>query len=203
MKKGQSLVEVLVAVGIAMMLGIALVSASVLTQKTSRSTQNTAYATKLAQELMEELRIYRDQSRDKLKAFQFYNGLAPGGGICVGVPNSGVGGTKNADGSLNVTPNPANGNLTWTFNQIGSSSTCPAVNDSWLSTVPANMETISSDNVQFFRYVLFVKDPSNPLPGNGMTGTVYVSWKEQSGWRTVSADVYLAKWCDPTTSVCL
>lgn len=196
MKNGQSLIEVLVAVGVATLLGIALVSTAVLTQKTSRSTQNTAYATKLAQEMVEQLRIFRDQSRNKLEAFPFYASLDPNYSICYTITS-----TKNPDGSLKVTQSPQ-GNLQWIFTAVpvglvdGLGVTCPA-----LTNLPSsNAEGIrSASNVTFYRYVLFRKDGT----GGAITGTVSVSWQEQAGWRTISNDVYLTKWCDPSTGVCM
>lgn len=192
MKKGQSLVEVLVAIGIATLLGVALLSTAVLTQKASKSAQNTAYATKMEQEMLEELRIFRDQSKNKLNAFPFNPlvspPLQPGYSICETVTF-----VKDANGNLIITQN-VNGDLQWTFTTIvaaGSAVTCPA---------PPNVafEDIYSNKVDFYRYVLFKKDIvdlPNGKNGTGLTATVFVSWQEQSGLRTIADDVYLTKWC--------
>lgn len=59
---GQSLVEVVVALGVVVVLAIALVSSSLITQKTSRSAANTAQATKLVQQNIEQIRVFRDRS---------------------------------------------------------------------------------------------------------------------------------------------
>lgn len=61
MSKGQSLVEVVVALGVVVILAIALVSTSLITQKTSRSAANTAQATKLVQQNIEQIRVFRDR----------------------------------------------------------------------------------------------------------------------------------------------
>ena len=58
---GQSLVEVVVSIGIAVMLAIALITTSLITQKSSRSARNNSQATKLVQQTLEQLRVLRDR----------------------------------------------------------------------------------------------------------------------------------------------
>ena len=58
---GQSLVEVVVSVGIAVMLAISLITTSLITQKSSRAARNNSQATKLVQQTLEQLRVYRDR----------------------------------------------------------------------------------------------------------------------------------------------
>ena len=58
---GQSLIEVVVSIGIAVMLAISLITTSLITQKSSRSARNNSQATKLVQETMEQLRVFRDR----------------------------------------------------------------------------------------------------------------------------------------------
>ena len=58
---GQSLVEVVVSVGIAVMLAISLITTSLITQKSSRSARNNSQATKLVQQTLEQLRVFRDR----------------------------------------------------------------------------------------------------------------------------------------------
>ena len=58
---GQSLVEVVVSIGIAVILAIALITTSLITQKSSRSARNNSQATKLVQQTLEQLRIFRDR----------------------------------------------------------------------------------------------------------------------------------------------
>ena len=60
-KMGQSLLEVVVAVGIVSALAVALISTSLFTQKTSRSTAANTQASKLVQQNIEQLRIFRDR----------------------------------------------------------------------------------------------------------------------------------------------
>lgn len=57
---GQSIIEVLIAFGVIVVLGIALVSAGLLTQRTSISARNSTQATKLAQGYLEQVRVIRD-----------------------------------------------------------------------------------------------------------------------------------------------
>ena len=58
---GQSLVEVVVSIGIAVILAISLITTSLITQKSSRSARNNSQATKLVQEIIEQLRVLRDR----------------------------------------------------------------------------------------------------------------------------------------------
>jgi len=59
--KGQSLIEVVIGVGVAVMLAISLITTSLITQRTARSARNNTQATKLAQGYIEEIRAYRDR----------------------------------------------------------------------------------------------------------------------------------------------
>ena len=58
---GQSLVEVVVSIGIAVILAISLITTSLITQKSSRSARNNSQATKLVQQTIEQLRVMRDR----------------------------------------------------------------------------------------------------------------------------------------------
>lgn len=70
-EKGQSLIEVLVAFTVSIIVGIALVSAGLATQRSSISARNKSQATKLAQEYLEQVRLIRD--------VKGYNTLFPAG----------------------------------------------------------------------------------------------------------------------------
>src|SRR3990167_2833042 len=59
---GQSLVEVIVSIGIAVILAISLITTSLITQKSSRSARNNSQATKLVRQTLEQLRVYRDRN---------------------------------------------------------------------------------------------------------------------------------------------
>lgn len=58
---GQSLIEVIVSVGIAVILAIALISAGLISSKTARSARNNTQATKLAEQTIEQIRVFRDR----------------------------------------------------------------------------------------------------------------------------------------------
>lgn len=58
---GQSLVEVVVALAVVVVLAISLVTASLLTQRTSRSATSNTQATKLVEENIEQIRVFRDR----------------------------------------------------------------------------------------------------------------------------------------------
>ncbi|OGD87217.1 hypothetical protein A2870_03660 [Candidatus Curtissbacteria bacterium RIFCSPHIGHO2_01_FULL_41_11] len=60
-KKGQSLIEVVIALAVVVALAISLVTASLITQRTSRSASNNTEATKLALQTIEQIRALRDR----------------------------------------------------------------------------------------------------------------------------------------------
>ena len=57
---GQSLIEVLVAFGVVVAVGMALITASLATQRTANSARNKTQATELAQQYLEQIRVIRD-----------------------------------------------------------------------------------------------------------------------------------------------
>ena len=59
---GQSLIEVVIAVGVVVALALSLVTTSLLTQKTSRGARNNIQATKLVQQSIEQVRVFRDRN---------------------------------------------------------------------------------------------------------------------------------------------
>ena len=60
-KPGQSLMEVVVAMGLVVVAVVALVSTTIFTQKAARSANAQTQATKLAEESIEQLRVIRDR----------------------------------------------------------------------------------------------------------------------------------------------
>lgn len=65
-RSGQSLVEVVVALGIVVALAVALVTTSLVTQRSSKTAQNNTQATKLVGQNIEQMRVFRDR-----KGFSF------------------------------------------------------------------------------------------------------------------------------------
>ena len=61
MKKGQSLIEVVIALGVVVALSVAIVSTSLFTQSASNSAKNSTQATKLVEQNIEQLRVLRDR----------------------------------------------------------------------------------------------------------------------------------------------
>ena len=59
---GQSLVEVVVSLGVAVLLAVSLITTSLITQKSSKSARNNSQATKLVQQTLEQLRVFRDRA---------------------------------------------------------------------------------------------------------------------------------------------
>lgn len=70
---GQSLIEVIIGIAIAAMLTISLISVGLITNRSSRSAKNTAQATKLAQEKIEDVRVIRDR-----RGYTYVAGLTRG-----------------------------------------------------------------------------------------------------------------------------
>src|SRR3990167_9128885 len=70
---GQSLIEVIVAFAVVVVVGMALVSASLATQRNSISARNKSQATELAQQYLEQIRVIRD-----IKGFSGVNGYSGG-----------------------------------------------------------------------------------------------------------------------------
>lgn len=60
--KGQSLIEVVVALAVVIMLAISLVATTLLVQKASKNASDTTKATKLVQQNIEQVRIFRDRN---------------------------------------------------------------------------------------------------------------------------------------------
>ena len=60
-KLGQSLIEVVVSLGVIVVLAVSLISTSLITQKTARTAKNNNAATKLTQESIEKIRVFRDR----------------------------------------------------------------------------------------------------------------------------------------------
>ncbi len=77
---GQSLIEVIVSVGIAAILAVAIISASLVSNKTARTARSNAQATKLAEEYIEEIRVFRDR--------QGYGALSNNSCYIINMPSS-------------------------------------------------------------------------------------------------------------------
>ncbi len=61
-RMGQSLIEVVVALAVVVMLAISLVTTTLLVQKASKNARNSTQATKLVQQNIEQVRIFRDRN---------------------------------------------------------------------------------------------------------------------------------------------
>ncbi len=62
LRRGQSLLEVVISVAIAAILAVALVTVTLVTQRTSESAKNNTEAAKLVQEGIEQIRVFRDRN---------------------------------------------------------------------------------------------------------------------------------------------
>ena len=59
--RGQSLIEVVVSMAVVVAVAISLITATLVTQKSSKNARNNTMATKLVQEGLEEMRVFRDR----------------------------------------------------------------------------------------------------------------------------------------------
>lgn len=66
--RGQSLVEVVVSLAVVILLAVSLVSTSIFVQKASKSAQNNTQASKLVQQNIEQIRIFRDRNANGFDA---------------------------------------------------------------------------------------------------------------------------------------
>lgn len=81
-KPGQSLMEVVVAMGLVIIAVVALVSTTIFTQKSARSANAQVLATKLAEENIEQIRVLRDRKGyDALLTGACYTFNAPAGNL--------------------------------------------------------------------------------------------------------------------------
>ena len=71
---GQSLVEVVIALGVVVILAVSLVTTSLVTQRTSRNARNNTQATKLIQQSIENLRVLRDRKGFSALVNSSFNG---------------------------------------------------------------------------------------------------------------------------------
>lgn len=80
---GQTLIEVLIASAIVVLISVSLVSASLISVKDAKFSQNQAIATDLTQKMIEEVRVERDK-RITANDWAGFNALAGAGSSCYG-----------------------------------------------------------------------------------------------------------------------
>ncbi len=129
-KSGQSMIEVVVGIGVVTLLSLALISTTIYTQKLSRAAKNNTQATKLAQESIEKMRIFRDRK---------INGFAA-------LPSSGCATLDSSNA------NPA----VWLLTTIVSCPVFPLTS----GTIPVGVQSVTLDQVTFIRWLQFSIDPS-------------------------------------------
>lgn len=165
LKTGQSMIEVVIGLAITTMLAVALVATSIFTQKASRSAKNETQASKLAQQLIEQMRVYRDR--------------VPSGFTTI--PSSGC-------YTLNA---PANADpVSWTFS---SSFTCPTIPLSSFPVTGAESIPLAisgGDSITFNRWAQFSL-PSATKKGV----KVFVTWTDSSGIQMATNETILSNWC--------
>lgn len=86
-QKGQTLIEVLIAAAIVVLISVSLISASLISVKDSKFSQNQSIATDLSQKMIEEVRVERDK-RISANDWVGFNALAGGGSACYGYSGS-------------------------------------------------------------------------------------------------------------------
>lgn len=82
-QKGQTLIEVLIAAAIVVLISVSLISASLISVKDSKFSQNQSIATDLSQKMVEEVRVERDK-RITANDWAGFNALAGTGSACYG-----------------------------------------------------------------------------------------------------------------------
>lgn len=83
-KRGQSLIEVIVAFAVVALVGMALITATLATQKTAISARNKSQATELVQQYLEQVRAIRD-----INGYSYISGLGvPTTNTCYKILNS-------------------------------------------------------------------------------------------------------------------
>ncbi len=174
-ENGQSLIEVLVAFAISVLIGMALITAGLATQKSSRSAKNETQATKLAQEYLEQIRVIRD-----IKGFS----AIPGPGSCNTIDSSNTDPSGWSVSSTSVNP------LACTANPpcLGSPATMRGEKVAWNDT-----------KVTFCRKFL-VFDTATPDTVHKLKITSEVAWQEAGDTKTVTADTVLSLWCTGTVT---
>lgn len=122
---GQSLIEVVVALAIVIMLAISLVATTLLVQKASNNARNSTQATKLVQQNIEQIRVFRDRQSTGFAA----------------LPSTGC-------YTLNATNSDP---VLWSLNYIAESeegSSCEGF-------PPNGAETVALNNTSFRRWIVF------------------------------------------------
>jgi len=176
------MIEVVVGLGIATLLAVALISTTIYTEKLSRAAKNRTQASKLVQQAVEQLRGFRDSQTGGFSL------LAPTGLGCYYDTN--------------------NDPTAWTFS--GAVTPCGAVSPPCSSPTTAIIPTTpspgseqiqpsgsASSDVIFSRWVQFTC-----ITTNQKTFTVFVAWQGSSGVEYVSSASSLSNPCTSAASAC-
>ena len=166
--RGQTLVEVIISVAVAVVLSVSLVAVTLMTQRASRSARNNTQASKLAQENIEQIRVFRD--RNGFSALPTIDTTNPTSECYV----------------LNASGSPSS----WSF---GSKRTSCTSNTTTMITCTGSLcqESIPFSGITFYRKILM----TTPLPPpNKKLFTVSVNWIESGVLKTASEQTYLSDW---------
>lgn len=167
---GQSLIEVLIAFTVSVVIGMALVSAGLATQRASISARNKSQATKLAQQYLEEIRLMRDTGGFPIPSHNANGSVQT---YCWTIDTS-SGTDPSAWQLIRVHTNPNVCNL---WNNPGQ-----VVGD----------EQVSLNNTVYYRRLVFTQI----TPNVSSKVTAKVMWAEGVNNRIVSAETTLTKWCE-------
>lgn len=176
------MIEVVVGLGIATLLAVALISTTIYTEKLSRAAKNRTQASKLVQQSIEQLRSFRDS-----QSGGFAN-LAPNGVGCYYDTNVGT------DANTKQ--------IVWVFSGLVTSCTTPPP-----ITMPTNpspgteqilpLSGINDSDVTFSRWVQFTS-----ITANQKNFVVFVAWQGSSGVEYVSSASSLSNPCTSEASAC-
>lgn len=167
MRRGQTLIEVLIAFAVTVIIGLGLVSAGLATQKAANAARNETQATKLAQEYAEKLRVLRDVKGWNL--FISYLDSGSGHEYLLGSTESAI--IKD-----------------WRLDNLTTTAPCDEGAPS-----PMRGEKITLDNVDFCRRIYV----ANYTAGSqSILFRVEVGWKEGSNTRSAKAETNFSRWCN-------
>lgn len=175
-KQGQSLIEVLIAFAVITLVGMALITATLATQRTSISARSKSQATELAQQYLEQVRVIRD--------INGYDAFITGktNGTCYVIQNSHL-------------SDPSQWQLTNVSTLIS-----PQLGGCG-GTSPLIGEIINANNINYYRKITFSGSGTT-----SRILTIDVNWMESTNNRNISQQTIISKWCggkvDPGVGVC-
>lgn len=171
LRRGQSLIEVMIAFTVSVVIGIALVNAGLATQRASISARNNSQATKLAQEYLEDIRLIRD-----VAGYSAFDSPTD--------PRFQLSGF--VDTCWRINTNSSTDPSAWRFTSISRNLAVCNPN-----TPYANDEKVTLNNTVFSRRLVVHIVTTNL----SRKFTAKVVWNEGTNIRSVNEETTLTQWC--------